>query len=121
MEVFKFCDPIENGSRLPDVIETSFWALWTPLYVLSKSQTKHEDVKLLLQPLPGGQSFFLGYLWRFQQSIMGSGTKDRRPKGRRFHSDQTRIKRLRLILTIANPDPNHKPNLDPNPIFSFLP
>ena len=54
--VFNKNRPIENRSRLPDVVETSFWALWTRLDALSKSQIRSEDVRSPLHPLMGGQS-----------------------------------------------------------------
>ena len=63
--------PIENGSRLPDVVEGSFWCLWTRLDVLSKFQIRHEDVRSPLHPLTGGQSSFSGDLLALSTEYQG--------------------------------------------------
>ena len=54
--VFNKNRPIENRSQPPDVVETSFWALWTRLDALSKSQIRSENVRSPLHPLTGGWS-----------------------------------------------------------------
>ena len=66
------CRLIENRSRLPDLVETSFWALWTRLDVLSKSQTRHEDVRSPLHPLKGHLVHFRRFFKTFLLGVQDS-------------------------------------------------
>ena len=64
--------PIENGSRLLDIIETSFWCVSTRLDVLSKSQIRFEDVRSPLHPLKGHLVHFRRFFKTFLLGVQVS-------------------------------------------------
>ena len=64
--------PIENGSRLLGVVETSFWCLLTRPDLLSKSQTRTEDVRYPLHPLKGHLVHFRRFFKTFLLGVQDS-------------------------------------------------
>ena len=64
--------PIENRSRLSDVVEGSFWCLSTCLDVLSKSQIRSEDVRSPLHPLKGHLVHFRRFFKTFLLGVQDS-------------------------------------------------
>ena len=64
--------PIETVSRLPDVVEGSFWCLSTCLDVPSKSQIRSEDVRSPLHPLKGHLVHFRRFFKTFLLGVQDS-------------------------------------------------